>query len=342
MEETKVCRTCKFEFPIDNFHFRDKASGKRRPDCAECRNLEKRLAKENPKPKQIGPKFDKACTKCKQVKPRSEFTKSGNHLRGKCKQCEAEERKAKNPPRPKIVEKTRYICKTCKIEKDKDEFYARGSGVRGECKECTRKRKNKWRQDNAEKNREYNKNYRANPEKKELIKKYQSEHYKNYKPKKRELERINYKKRYNSDENYKIRMVLRSRMRCAIKKEFKSDSAVKLLGCNIDDFRQWLEYQFDENMTWQNHGEYWHIDHIKPCSLFNLSDCEEQKRCFHWTNMQPLEGSENIIKSNNYTAQMEYFANQKLRDYLVYKSQLECKNNTPSSDESQSDSSESI
>ena len=48
-------------------------------------------------------------------------------------------------------------------------------------------------------------------------------------------------------------------------------------------------------MSWDNHGE-WHIDHIKPISLFDLTKIEEQQICFHYTNLQPLWAKENISK----------------------------------------------
>lgn len=52
-------------------------------------------------------------------------------------------------------------------------------------------------------------------------------------------------------------------------------------------------------MSWDNYGyRGWHIDHIKPCSSFNLSDIKEQKKCFHYSNMQPLWWKDNIAKSN--------------------------------------------
>ena len=60
-----------------------------------------------------------------------------------------------------------------------------------------------------------------------------------------------------------------------------------------------LERQFTQGMTKENHGKYgWHVDHIKPCSSFDLSDIEQQKLCFHYTNLQPLWAKDNIKKSN--------------------------------------------
>ena len=52
-------------------------------------------------------------------------------------------------------------------------------------------------------------------------------------------------------------------------------------------------------MNWNNYGE-WHIDHIKPCSLFNLELEEEQLECFNYKNLQPLWAIDNIKKGNKY------------------------------------------
>jgi hypothetical protein len=51
-------------------------------------------------------------------------------------------------------------------------------------------------------------------------------------------------------------------------------------------------------MSWKNRGTYWHIDHIKPCSSFDLTNQEEIYKCYNWRNLRPLEKTENIIKSN--------------------------------------------
>jgi hypothetical protein len=105
------------------------------------------------------------------------------------------------------------------------------------------------------------------------------------------------KKRKLKDPEFKLLKTLRSRLGNAIKKQNskKNNTTVELLGCSVSFLKGFLEAKFKEGMTWDNHGE-WHIDHIKPCVLFNLLDEEEQKKCFHYTNLQPLWASENLSK----------------------------------------------
>lgn len=95
----------------------------------------------------------------------------------------------------------------------------------------------------------------------------------------------------------RIANILRTRIGIALSGRCKSASTLNLLGCDLEHFRFHLESQFTEGMTWENHGE-WHIDHIQPCASFNLEDEDEQRKCFHYTNMQPLWASDNLRKSD--------------------------------------------
>ena len=103
----------------------------------------------------------------------------------------------------------------------------------------------------------------------------------------------------------KIKHNLRNRLLFLLKKSNvkKSVSSLDLLGCTIEEFKQHIESQFISDMSWDNHGIYkvdgesvWHFDHIIPCSAFNLEDLNQQKKCFHYTNLRPLWGLENIKK----------------------------------------------
>jgi hypothetical protein len=92
-------------------------------------------------------------------------------------------------------------------------------------------------------------------------------------------------------------MALHIRLHQAVKlqKGVKSIKTLELLGCTVEDLRLFLEAEFVDGMTWENYGK-WHIDHIQPCASFNIEDPEEQKKCFHWTNLQPLWAKDNLKK----------------------------------------------
>jgi hypothetical protein len=110
---------------------------------------------------------------------------------------------------------------------------------------------------------------------------------------------LRYVNRYKTDENFKLSRLLRARIRDAIKcsNSFKAHRTVELIGCTIQEAKEHLEKQFKEGMTWENHGyNGWHIDHIIPCASFDLTDPEQQKKCFHYTNLQPLWAEENMSK----------------------------------------------
>jgi len=51
---------------------------------------------------------------------------------------------------------------------------------------------------------------------------------------------------------------------------------------------------------WDNYGSGWHIDHIRPCSSFDLSDEEQQRACFHHSNLQPLWVKDNLEKGSKW------------------------------------------
>lgn len=93
-------------------------------------------------------------------------------------------------------------------------------------------------------------------------------------------------------------MNLRTRLHNALRGNEKSGNTISLLGCSIIALKEYLTNRFKNGMNWDNYGE-WHIDHIVPCAKFDLRHPEEQKKCFHYTNLQPLWALDNILKSDN-------------------------------------------
>lgn len=107
----------------------------------------------------------------------------------------------------------------------------------------------------------------------------------------------NRQKKYRKDPLYKIKHNLRKRLRDLVKGKDTSKYTTSLIGCTMSELRLYLESKFTDNMSWDNYGvNGWVIDHIKPCAFFDLTDPEQQKICFHYTNLQPLWWKDNLEK----------------------------------------------
>jgi len=174
-----------------------------------------------------------------------------------------------------------------------------------------RKKKKNYLLKNPEYNREY---YLKNKEtilKKnkiywnkniENIKKYQKERYEINKKEINRKKYLNKKERLKNDFVFKLTQLLRRRILLALKGKNKSANTMKLLGVdNVEQVWDHLKKSFKPGMTKENHGK-WHMDHIRPCSSFDLSKPEEQAKCFHYTNLQALWAYENLSKSDKYVA----------------------------------------
>ncbi len=71
----------------------------------------------------------------------------------------------------------------------------------------------------------------------------------------------------------------------------------EIVGCSLEFLKTYIESLWKTGMSWENYGvNGWHIDHIKPCASFDLTDIEQRKICFHYTNLQPLWAHENLSK----------------------------------------------
>jgi hypothetical protein len=104
---------------------------------------------------------------------------------------------------------------------------------------------------------------------------------------------------HESEHSARIARNLRNRMNLALSGTNKVASTEELLGCSFDVFVEHLQSQFKNGMSWDNRGRTgWHIDHIRPCASFDLSDPDQQRQCFHYTNMQPLWAADNLSKGS--------------------------------------------
>ena len=189
------------------------------------------------------------------------------------------------------------ICTRCKEEKKFSQFYKNSTtkdGFRPHCKACVSAHQKKYKEKNPEK-------VRASK------RKYREDNRESIRAKQRKFDEKNREKILARKRKYKKRMratcpmfrmvhCLRERLRAVLRGKNKSASTMALLGCTVEELKKHLEKQFVDGMTWENRGTVWHIDHMQPCSLFDLSDQIQQKRCFHYSNLQPLFAFDNMSK----------------------------------------------
>jgi hypothetical protein len=221
----------------------------------------------------------KKCPTCKIEKSTDQFNKNKSRKDGlarECKLCVNTYGKiryhAKDSPRLKEnLKEGHKVCCGCKQELPLNNFKP-GKGrfnVGPKCKPCFNKEWNEYQKRTGQ-NKAHNKFKRK------------------------------------TDPQWKLKQILRGRLLDALKRHTsggkvnKKHSSIDLLGCSIDKFKLYIENQFLKGMTWENHGIVWEIDHIKPCSSFDLTDLKQQQECFHFLNQQPLFKTTQIAESFGY------------------------------------------
>lgn len=189
------------------------------------------------------------------------------------------------------------LCSKCRIIQEYSFFTKNNRSkdkLSSHCKNCQKS----YRIPNRKKMAEYGKEYRI---KTKATRPSRVEYNKNWriqnKIRKRESDNQYQKNKYNTNPIFKLKSLLRSRIRAALKNNQKQGSILQLLGCSIEQFKSYIEGQFKEGMSWDNHGyRGWHLDHKMPISKFDLSKKDELSQACHYTNFQPLWAEENFLK----------------------------------------------
>jgi hypothetical protein len=111
------------------------------------------------------------------------------------------------------------------------------------------------------------------------------------------------RERRRKDIAFRLRGSLRRRIWEALRGKQKSARTMQLVGCSIEQLKAHLQTKFALGMSWENYGRNgWHVDHIGPCSHFDLLLPEQQGRCFHFSNLQPLWEVDNLRKQDKLIA----------------------------------------
>lgn len=214
------------------------------------------------------------CRLCKETKPFTnyQFRKDSSKYRTECKECLSKKNKqyreeiknGKRIPNNPLIVNNMITCSKCNIEQTLDKHSQYKNGIyKAECKKCAQLRINKYKRENEEYKDRYNT--------------YQREH------------RI-------TNTNYLLAGRCRARINKLLATSKNLDKFNNLIGCSLNEFKAYLENQFYGDMTWEKRN--FVIDHIIPCSWFNLSNPLHLKFCFNYKNTQPLTRKDNAIKGD--------------------------------------------
>jgi len=265
---------------------------------------------------------EKKCSRCRVKKPKTnDFfysrKNSKDGFQGVCKECVLSARKAGGVQK----DESKKQCSTCDkwFPRTKDFFHLRKQskdGFRNSCKECSRSWTYRWREDNRElylerkqknrkaphrvaKTKEYNNKPEVKRRRRFVRKRWRQENREHYLSYNRNYLRERRKEdphfRAKSNVSRAIRMSLSERGSSK-----KGSSVWTFLPYSLEELITHLEKLFSDEMSWENYGSYWHIDHIYPQSLLPFDSMEHPNfiKCWSLNNLQPLEALENIRKSN--------------------------------------------
>lgn len=217
------------------------------------------------------------------------------------------------------------ICPKCKEVKPLDQFHMTAKGtIRSKCISCTPEPRplseeqlaiNRQRKkDNKEANDARRKEYLQ--ENQERLRISRREYYRKYYAKNKE--RLNqYQKEYK-DNN--IRVKFRDRLRTRILYFIDKDGSTEdYLGVTMEFVKEWLEFNFTDDMSWENYGKVWNIDHTIPCIAFDMEDDAKVRMCFDWKNLMPKYVISNLKKRSKVLPYLILFQETRVRAFLKEK-----------------------
>lgn len=316
----KRCGKCKKVKTTDNFNKNCNSKDGLYSICTECQ----KEYKNNYKTQEKLNITEKCCTKCKQTKAITEFYKncySKDGYQTKCKACQDQEyylnrkeildkrnlRQVEMNKLPKINVSEKQ-CNKCKQVLDINNFSINNNSRDGHsyiCKDCqklydlnrieqTRQYYINNRDSILQKSKEYkqkhpevNKRWRCLHS--EQLKEYHNVY--NNRPDVKERRNKLYREKYSQNINLRISQSISVAIRHSLKGNKNWIHWENIVNYSIEQLKQHLECQFTDDMSWDNYGDYWEIDHIIPINTFNITSMDDLsfKVCWSLANLRPLE-----------------------------------------------------
>ena len=267
----------------------------------------------------------KVCNKCGIEKPLEDFPSRKESRDGKRSDCKACYSQAKSDRYEENKDECLQKCKDYYqknkelvksrvadyVDRNREKVNARHREYHVKNRVECNLRSQQYKEDHQEERKEYSRRY-AEKNRDEIKKKKRiASKQPQYRKKRNEQQA----ERYRNDKAYKLTVLLRTRMNSALKGKSKTGSAVRNMGCTGQEACDCLESLFDEQMTWDNWGSYWEVDHIYPIAAANLQDRVEFIAVNNWQNLQPLEAISNLKKGDKVTPKAQKLFNKLKKEF---------------------------
>lgn len=275
----KTCNKCNQEKPeTEEFFHKRKDNGKFRNECIEC----KKLVDKQRDPKKRSEQMKRYYQENRDVILEKNRKYEQEHPRNRNEYRREYYHKQKIKEKIEINEKFCYQCNEVHLIDEFNKSPDSNDGHKSYCKEHQHKVWNVYFKENKEtilrKGKEWNIKH------KDYMREYQREWQQN-----------------ERDDNpiYRLRQNVGRVIRNMLNGSKNSSIAV-LLPYSIEELKEHLQKQFTSEMTWDNYGSYWELDHVYPQSLlpYETTEHENFKKCWALSNLQPLTISENRSKNN--------------------------------------------
>jgi len=262
---TKTCSRCQRDWD-DSFFLKGRAV------CKDCRSEKGKEMYVQRKDELSMLEGSKECVTCKQLKDVQLFRAGKNS----CNDCQNQKRRENraNKADPTFSESIAVVCppgykfcKVCHVVK-KDDLFRKD---RQKCKKC----------ENVE---------RVAYKKGEIQKQPQSSFAK---------EEDDFARQLKMACRFRIRDTVPKDIAKKLTEENRFGYVCDFLGCDMNFLKRWLQYNYTSEMTDQNYGTFWYMDHVLPIHTFQIkTNFEENKKfCYSWFNISPLKPLENSCKA---------------------------------------------
>jgi hypothetical protein len=187
-------------------------------------------------------------------------------------------------------------CTKCLITKPVEQFYLNCYGRNGACKPCVAAKNKAYYEANKARiaaEHKGRKDQGVRPDIGAQARRAETPFDERYAQRRADMN-ARKRERLQTDPQFRAMLVVDTRFRRAIADW--SSKLEELVSCPADRFRDWIEFQFGPEMTWDNYGAAWVYDHIEPRADYDLTDADQIAECYRWTNLRPLPPSDNSIK----------------------------------------------